>query len=188
MLLWSAGAATAAAYVVGVARGKKGWPKVLPALLVAAAVLPHSAVATAAFVACAAGDALLLDKDRFFLQGLAAFLVGHLLLVPTFWAGTPSVPLMVAVAALVGGMSVLLVPRVPGALRVAIPVYALAIGAMILSTGHAPRIALTGAATFAFSDSVLATNRFVRPLPHAEVIVMTTYYAAVLQLGYALLA
>ena len=38
--------------------------------------------------------------------------------------------------------------------------------------------ALVGAALFVVSDTILAVNRFVRPLPHGDVAVHLTYHLA----------
>jgi uncharacterized membrane protein YhhN len=78
----------------------------------------------------------------------------------------------------------------PVALRGPVAVYvvvialmaAQAIGrALSLPPGAARRAAggvALGAAFFMLSDSLLAINRFVMPLPHAQLWVLTTYYAA----------
>lgn len=186
---WAAAAAAAGWLLFGVLPGRRAWPKVVPACLLALGAAPASPLAAAGFAACALGDGLLLDKDRYFLHGLGSFLVAHLLLVAVF-AGRATAPPPLAVAlgvvALVGGMLALLLPRVRGVLRVAIPAYALTIGAMILAASTASPSALAGAAIFAVSDSVLAFNRFVRPFAAADLVVMTTYYAAILTLAAAL--
>lgn len=191
MALWAAAAAVAAGwFLVGVLRGRRSWIKVVPALLLGVAVAPVSPTGLAAFIGCAAGDGLLLDKDRYFLHGLAAFLVAHLLLVASFVPraeGPPSLAVGLGVAGLVLGMSAVLVPKVRGVLRLAIPAYAATIGAMILAAAAVGPLALGGAVTFAVSDSVLAINRFVRPFAAADAVVMSTYYAAILTLAAALL-
>lgn len=49
--------------------------------------------------------------------------------------------------------------------------------ATVLRSGHTLRVAL-GAGCFMLSDSLLATDRFVTPLPLAPVWVLSTYYVA----------
>lgn len=190
-LAWSAAAVAAVGYLGAVAAGRKGWPKVLPALLLAVAAWPAGPLAVAAFGFCALGDALLLDKDRFFLHGLGAFLVGHALFIPVFWArsqGEPPLVLGIGVGLFAVAVLAVVVPRLAGVLRVAVPVYAAALAGMVVAAGAVSPVAAAGAVTFAVSDGVLAVNRFVRPVPRAETVVMLTYYAAILLLGSVLAA
>ncbi|MSQ02666.1 MAG: lysoplasmalogenase [Myxococcales bacterium] len=189
MWAWGAALVAALAHLTTVFRGGKGPLKVVPALLLALSVAPVSGVAAAAFLACAAGDAFLLEKTRFFLHGLGAFLVGHVLLIAALWQrGTGSAPEAVAVA-----LTAVLLPaaaglgwRTKGVLRVAIPLYVTALGGMALAASTLSPLAVTGAASFLISDGVLAFNRFVRPLAIAEPVVMTTYYGALFLLAAAL--
>lgn len=187
--VWSAALVAAAGYLVAVAWGRKGWPKVLPALLLAAYVGASSPLAAAAFAFCALGDAFLLVKERFFLHGLAAFLVGHALFIPTFLlraAVAPPLWLAGAMGLFAVGVLAAVVPRLSGVLRLAVPIYALALAGMVVAAGALSPLAAAGAATFAVSDGVLAVNRFVRPFRGAEIVVMLTYYVAILTIGLAL--
>lgn len=187
-LLWSIAATVAAGYVALVASGRKHPIKVAPALLLAVAVWPVGALTSAAFVACAAGDGFLLSKERYFLHGLAAFLLGHVLFVADFAmraSGPPPLPLVAVMVVAAGAVLWRIMPTLKGILRVAVPVYALALGAMVAAAGAVSELAMAGAAIFVVSDSVLALNRFARPVPGAEIIVMTTYYAAILAIAAA---
>lgn len=187
-VLWSIAAVVAVAYVALVASGRKHPIKMAPALLLAAAVWPAGALTTTAFVACAAGDGFLLSKEKYFLHGLGAFLVGHLLFVADFAMRASGPPPLVLVAAMVvaaGAVLWRIMPTLKGVLRVAVPVYALALGAMVATAGAVSTLAMVGAAIFVVSDSVLALNRFARPVPGAEIVVMTTYYAAILTIAAA---
>ena len=63
------------------------------------------------------------------------------------------------------------------ALSVPVAVYSVVIGAMLLLawfTGE-PLVAL-GASVFVVSDATLSIDRFVRPIPHARLILMVTYH------------
>jgi uncharacterized membrane protein YhhN len=183
---WIAALVAAVGYLAAVFVGRRGWPKVLPALLLAATSAPASPLAGAGFFLCAVGDACLLDKDRFFLHGLAAFLVGHALFVPALLAratGAPSPWLVVGVVTIASVALTLVVPRLRGLLRVAIPVYAVALGGMTVAAGAVSPVAAAGALSFVLSDGILAINRFVKPVPRADLVVMLTYYAAILLLG-----
>ncbi len=190
MWVWGAAVVAAVVYLATVFRGGKGPLKVAPALLLAVSAAPVSWVAAAAFLACAAGDALLLDKARFFLHGLGAFLLGHLLLIAALWgrgAGSPPAALVIGLGAVLLPAAAGLAWRTTGAVRVAIPLYVAALGVMVLAASTVSSLALAGATVFLVSDGVLAFNRFVRPLPSAEPVVMTTYYAALFLLAAAFL-
>ena len=100
---WWGAAVAALAYLGLVARhimGPLRALKMLPALLLAAAVAPSSTYGAAALVASAAGDAFLLDKTRFLLHGLAAFLVGHALFAAAFVGASGEWPSPVVLGAL----------------------------------------------------------------------------------------
>ncbi len=193
-LPWSLAAGAAAFYLALVGAGRKHPVKVLPALCLAISAWPVSPLASAGLVFCALGDGLLLDKERRFLHGLAAFLAGHLFLVGALVRSPPSL----AVPALAGLAAVLLLviglvlrvlwSRLHGVLRAAVPVYALVLAAMVMAAATHSAMALTGAVIFVVSDAVLALNHFARRLPAAEMVVMTTYYTAILAITAALLA
>ena len=135
-----------------------------------------------------AGDSfLMLPSDRF-AAGLASFLVAHVAYIAAFasqsgLALTPWAPLP-----FLGAGVVLFRILAPGAGRLKGPVlaYVLAIGAMAwqalewwLATGaSAALLALAGAVWFAAADSLLAINRFRRPLPAAQALVLGSYFIA----------
>ena len=188
--LWWCAAVAAAGYLGAIAMGRKGWYKVLPALSLAALVAPSSPLASAAFVACAAGDAFLLDKERYFLHGLGAFLVGHLLFVPALLmqrCGEPPVWLVVAIVAAALAVLAAVVPKLRGKLAVAVPIYALALAVMGIAAGAHGPVATGGALLFVVSDGLLAINRFARPLPRAELLILATYFSALLTLAAGIL-
>ncbi|MFT7647910.1 MAG: putative membrane protein YhhN [Candidatus Poriferisodalaceae bacterium] len=135
-------------------------------------------------VACLCGDVFLMLPRERFVFGLAAFLVGHLLFVVGFivrWEGAPWWAAAMAAGALVlcarYAFRVLLatVRRAHRAYVGPIGAYVAVIAAMVLASvlgGH--WAAPAGAAVFAVSDSVLASNKFVRPSAWAPLIVMAT--------------
>jgi len=166
-------------------------PLVLSSLLVVAVVLGATSSTAGVWLLVALvfgllGDvALLSDSLPRFRAGVAAFLVGHLAYVACFaslglpmpvwsWAG-----LVVLAAALFATRGV--VPathRLEGpALSVPVAVYSVVIGAMLLCAWFTgvPLVAL-GASVFVVSDAVLSIDRFVRPIPHARLILMVTYH------------
>jgi uncharacterized membrane protein YhhN len=172
-------------------------PATLLALIVAAVVLgaldaDGGTWLLMALVLGLVGDVFLLGKsDARFRAGLAAFLVGHLAYVASFAdVGLPRPAWSWLGLLAVAGAFVVTRQVVPATFRhggpgLAAPValYTLVIAAMLITawwTGL-PLVA-AGATVFVCSDSVLATHRFVRPLPRADLVVMITYH-----LGQALI-
>ncbi|WP_346838065.1 lysoplasmalogenase [Microbulbifer sp. SAOS-129_SWC] len=147
---------------------------------------------TAALLLSAAGDVLLaLDFPNQFVFGLGAFLLAQLTYAGgflraadfrcrRFWMrGLP-----VIAAALL--LARLLLPAA-GAMALPVLAYLLAIVAMALSAAaHRGDSALlfAGALTFMASDTLIALNKFIAPLPLAGTAIMLTYYGAQLAILY----
>lgn len=172
-------------------------PATLVALIVAALVLGAADDAAGGWLLVAlvfglAGDVFLLGKsDTRFRLGLAAFLVGHLAYVVCFAeAGLPRpawawLSLLVLAAAVVVTRDV--VPathrQVGPALSVPVAVYTAVIGiVLVLAWCTGLWLVALGATVFVASDTTLALDKFVRPLPHAQLTIMVTYH-----LGQALI-
>jgi uncharacterized membrane protein YhhN len=74
----------------------------------------------------------------------------------------------------------------PAALRLPVAAYVLVIALMAAQAwarqaalpGRPALLVALGACCFMLSDSLLATNRFVQPLPMAQLWVLASYYAA----------
>jgi uncharacterized membrane protein YhhN len=144
----------------------------------------------AGLVCSMAGDICLVFPARF-LAGLACFLVGHLFYIGAFGgaAAWSAGAWLLLVPFAVGGAAMLgfLWPHLDR-VRPAVAVYVVVIVTMAwaaavraASPGTASpsgALALGGAIVFMVSDGVLSTDRFVRPLPGGDAIVMVTYYAA----------
>jgi uncharacterized membrane protein YhhN len=144
--------------------------------------------------ACLAGDVFMMLEAKRFTEGLAAFLLGHLFYISAFLAvmrpradlGT-LLPLFIFAS----GMLTILFPHL-GRMKVPVAVYILVIMIMAglaiqryVDVGGAPAFrAFLAAVLFLVSDSVLAVNRFVRPVPAAQKVILGTYFAA--QLLFAL--
>ena len=148
----------------------------------------YRALVVAGLVFSLAGDVfLMLPKDRF-LAGLASFLVAHLFYIAAF-AGTtgPQLSLVALLPFLAYGAIVyaLLLPHL-GRMRIPATLYVLAILAMGWLAAEQWLVfrvpwatsALAGATLFAISDSALALNRFRQPFAAAQLVVLSTYYAA----------
>jgi len=146
---------------------------------------------SAALLASLAGDVfLMLPGGQWFIPGLASFLVAHLFYIALFRMGQPWFASRRALAATLafGAAMYLYVwngladPVLKAAVAAYVTVIALmaaqAIGrATVLRTVPATAVAL-GACIFMLSDSLIAINRFVTPLPLAGLWVLSTYYVA----------
>ena len=151
------------------------------------------ATLVSAVVLCLAGDVALLEKsEKRFLLGLAAFAVGHVAYIVTAVLVGVSWPRLAAafpvLAILLGFQAATRI--LPGAKRrggttmvVAVGVYSLIISAMVVTAfGTSSWLAAAGAALFALSDSLIAYDRFVRPIRRADLPIMVTYHGGQLLL------
>lgn len=148
-----------------------------------------AALMLAALAGSLAGDVFLMFKG-YFIPGLVSFLAAHLFYIALFKRGMPwfahRSALAVVVAIGVGMYAFLWAGGLPVALRIPVAAYVLVIALMVAqAVGRAAllrdrpaRMIAVGAVFFMVSDSLLATNRFVTPLPMAQVWVLGTYYAA----------
>ena len=137
----------------------------------------------AALVCSLVGDVvLMLPTDRF-VAGLAAFLVGHLCYVAGFWTDGPGAIAFAVAAAVVVVAVVPLGRRILGAigerraLTGPVALYMVVISVMLstaMATGNV--LAAVGATLFVSSDAMIAWNRFVRPVPGADVGIMVSYH------------
>ncbi|MFT3812456.1 MAG: lysoplasmalogenase family protein [Acidovorax sp.] len=135
-----------------------------------------------ALLASLAGDVFLMAQG-FFIPGLAAFLLAHLAYIALFKQGRRWFPhkgaLLATLAVGAGMYAFLWHGGLPAALRAPVAAYVLAIALMAAQAlGSGSRMAAAGALFFMLSDALLATNRFVAPLPLAPFWVLATYYAA----------
>jgi alkylglycerol monooxygenase len=142
-----------------------------------------------ALVMSLAGDAFLMFPG-YFIPGLVSFLVAHLLYIALFRMGQRWFPSRRALAITLGVGAVMYAylwqGGLPAALRVPVAAYVIVIALMaaqaigratVLRDGAAVGVAV-GAGFFMLSDSLLAVNKFVSPLPMAQVGVLSTYYLA----------
>ncbi|WP_298214001.1 lysoplasmalogenase family protein [Acidovorax sp.] len=150
---------------------------------------PRWLLLAAALAGSLAGDAFLMFEG-FFIPGLVSFLVAHLFYVALFKNGQRWFPHRGALAATLGiGAAMyafLWAGGLPPALRAPVATYVLVIALMAAQAmgraavlrDQASLLVAVGAGVFMVSDSLLATNRFVQPLPWSQVWVLATYYAA----------
>ena len=141
------------------------------------------------------GDVALMFSG-YFIEGLVAFLLAHLAYIALFRQGvswfahrkalavTLAIGLAMYVFLWVGGL--------PRELRLPVAAYVLVIALMAAQAlGRASVLkdrrsmwVGAGACFFMASDALLATNRFVTPLPLSQLWVLGTYYAAQILIAY----
>jgi alkenylglycerophosphocholine hydrolase len=143
----------------------------------------------------------LILPERYFLSGVSAFLLAHLAYIVGFLQGPlpplqvwllPVLPAAISLAMLAGRIRQGLIRKGQAGLFIHVMIYALALGVMwvtALSTLLRPSWQATpallcslGGTLFFLSDSLLAFNRFARPIRHGELLVMASYHAAQLLL------
>lgn len=169
-------------------------PLIVTALFTVAAFSPpaHGAryqLAIALGLACSLiGDIfLMLPRDRF-LPGLGSFLLAHLAYLAAFTSGTSVATAPALLLPLLAAAALLLYLLWPalGRLRLPVLVYTATILLMVWQAWGRERalpapgstLAAIGATLFMVSDAILALNRFRRPLPGAQALVMITYATA----------
>jgi uncharacterized membrane protein YhhN len=165
-------------------------PLALVALIaVAVALQPADQLVRAWFVAalvCSlAGDVFLLYGERYFVPGLASFLLAHLAYTFGFlafddWSSAGfllGAAMMATLAVAVGVRIVRAARRKERVLGPAVTAYLLAISVMFcaaMATGNT--WAILGAALFVVSDSVLGWRQFVADARWMPVTIMITYH------------
>lgn len=150
---------------------------------------------TLGVIFCLAGDVFLMIPRDLFIFGLLAFLVGHICYIVglnntppyiNYWGGLWIVVLGIFIGWLYPRLAAGLSHKGQNKLKIPVLVYALVISVMVYSAlmtltrpGWSITAALsasTGALLFYASDSMLAWDRFIRPLSHARLRVMVTYH------------
>jgi len=159
----------------------------------------RSTMFIAAMSFCWLGDVLLMfdyKSELFFMAGLGSFLVGHILYIlyyqqlrydssTTALLGPQKVRFSLPILLAGTGLVVVLYPTL-GGLRLPVMIYALVITVMALQAlfrfGYTNTRSFTfifcGAISFMISDSLLAINKFLQPVPLASLFIMATYILA----------
>jgi uncharacterized membrane protein YhhN len=142
------------------------------------------------------GDVLLLIEkssraDSFlFVYGLASFLIAHLFYIVYFWRirrcniSEPEFnPVPIAGVLIYAGAFYFLIYDFLSFLKIPVLLYCLIISLMLITSFRAfdlrrssyGKLCIAGTVLFALSDSILAVDRFVVPLPLGGVFVILTY-------------
>lgn len=176
-------------------------PLTMVALIAAAVVLPDPVTdaarqfMVAGLVLSLIGDVFLMLDEKLFIGGLVSFLMGHVMYViglVQFDEVTP--PLLIVgivvvfvAAALVGSKVVRGASGTDARLAGPVSIYIGVISLMVvMAFGTAVPLAIVGAMLFYASDGVLGWNKFVEPVPHGRLAVMTTYHLGQIGLVLAL--
>jgi uncharacterized membrane protein YhhN len=164
-------------------------PATMVALIAATVAMnPRSEARGWAFVVALvfslAGDVLLMLPRDLFIGGVGAFFLAHVAYIVGLRIGqTEFTPLLMGaaiaflVAAVVGRPILAGVASMEPGLRTPVSAYIAVISVMVasaLATGEP--FAATGALIFMASDTLIAWNRFVKPLSWAPVVIMVTYH------------
>jgi alkylglycerol monooxygenase len=134
------------------------------------------------------GDVWLMFSG-FFIHGLLSFLLGHLCFIALYRQGVrwfPSKGALLLTGSAGALMYAKLWPHLPFMLKIPVAIYVLVIALMgaqalgrasVLQTSESRWVGV-GAVLFMCSDSLLAWNKFVSPLPLSQLWVLGTYFAA----------
>ncbi|MDM5246129.1 MULTISPECIES: lysoplasmalogenase [unclassified Lysinibacillus] len=142
-------------------------------------------------VFCMVGDYTL----QWFLVGLTSFLIGHIFYILAFSSTNErQVPTWAKIVLLVygGSMAVWIVGTVFSSGEVVLGFAVIAYISVILTMGWTAirtgsTLATIGAMLFIASDSYLAIDKFVMPLPFSHEFIMLTYYSAQILIALSIL-
>ena len=159
----------------------------------------RSIVFVGALFFCWVGDVLLIFQQReemFFIGGLAAFLAGHVLYIVAYrqhrsedrtfeLLNTQKIRFALPVLLAATGLFTVLLPML-GGLTVPVLLYTIVIALMVMNAifryGRTNPssfwLVFGGALLFMVSDSILALNKFLSPIPLAGFWIMLTYLSA----------
>lgn len=147
----------------------------------------------AGFYFAATGDILLGVSDaKYFIYGLAAFALAHIGYSLTLYQFLKRQHISILKILLILGFdlvaSVFIVPNL-GELKLPVLIYSTLITTMaFLASTAAPGFSVVylGALSFMFSDTIFTVNKFIVPIPNAELAIMPTYYLGQFLIGYHL--
>lgn len=136
------------------------------------------------------GDVFLMLPGDLFIPGLASFLVAHLFYIALFKQGQAWFPHRGALLGVLG-FGAFMLAALWGSLgdpvlKMAVAAYvtvislmaAQAIGRATVQGDAASRWVAVGACVFMASDSLIAVNKFLSPVPHSSLWILLTYYTA----------
>jgi alkylglycerol monooxygenase len=136
------------------------------------------------------GDVFLMLPGDYFIPGLASFLVAHIFYIVLFrqdshWFANRRA--LLAVIGVGGIMYIILWNQLSeGALKIAVACYVTVISVMVAQAiGRATQLQSSNAiwvawaaGIFMLSDTMIAINKFLMPIPMADLWILATYYTA----------
>ncbi|HHY58177.1 MAG TPA: lysoplasmalogenase [Chloroflexi bacterium] len=141
------------------------------------------------------GDIFLMLPRDAFIWGLASFLVAHLFYIAAYISRIGWQMHWLLLAPFVLYVAVLLYLLLPytGAVRVPVILYAVVLMTMGWQAAAlwwtvrdiAALLAMVGALFFIVSDSILALDRFRTTIPQRDLLIMSTYYGALLLIAWS---
>ncbi|MBM3173802.1 MAG: lysoplasmalogenase [Chloroflexi bacterium] len=144
-----------------------------------------------ALLLSAAGDVTLsLGSGEYFIPGLGLFLIAHVVYIVTFSRdfkmGKSRIPIAAILVAYAVAMAIIMAPSLK---EMAIPVFCYLVvitkmGIMAAFRASKSKMVLYGAVLFIISDSMIALNKFVAPVPASDYLIMITYYLAQFLIAY----
>ncbi len=142
----------------------------------------------AALVLSMVGDVFLMleDQEKWFVPGLASFLVAHIAYIVGMLSGPTSGTaiivgaVIVAIAAAAGAPFVVKgAARIDRRLPIPVTAYVSVISLMVVSAiGSTVALAVVGALLFYVSDFAIGWSRFVKDFAGSRLVIITTYHAA----------
>lgn len=133
------------------------------------------------------GDTFLMIKgEKYFMFGLGSFLITHLFYIFVFSRNKLKMNLLTRISFLIfsGIMLLILKDNVNKSLLIPIIIYMITITIMAISASErnsnpdSYRLVLMGAILFVLSDTLIAIDRFVVPIPFQTFLIMGTYVLA----------
>jgi uncharacterized membrane protein YhhN len=147
-----------------------------------------------ALLFCAAADiSLEIEAGKYFVIGLGLFLVAHIVFIITFSrdlkAQKSQIPVIIMLIVYAKMMAFVLTPWLK---EMVIPVYVYLTAITLMGIFAALRgsqndFTLYGAIAFIVSDSILAINKFMMPVPAADYLIMITYYLSLFLITFGYL-
>ncbi len=170
--------------------------KAIPAISLAALAFiavsdSRGKLLSASLLFCAAADiALELEAGKYFIIGLGLFLIAHILFIITFSrdfkAQKSRIPVIIMLIVYAKMMAFVMTPYLKD---MTIPVYIYLTAITLMAIFASLRVSkndftLYGAISFIVSDSIIALNKFMMPVPAADYLIMITYYLSLFLIVY----
>lgn len=138
------------------------------------------------------GDILLTNSEEiFFILGLGSFLIGHIFyiiyFIKNYQYNLKGLILSIFIIIASIGLSFMLIPALSKNFLLPVLIYIITITIMTISTTFYKNfnfIVITGAILFLISDTIIAWNKFIHPIPHSHLYIMILYYLGQWGIGY----